>query len=58
MPDKRYFEGMSELEELAKGVLAIPVAENERDEADGLTRRTLEKIKLGNSRRKSGSRAE
>jgi len=43
--DKRYFEGMSELEEAARGVLAVPVPEKNREEAYELTRQWLEKAK-------------
>jgi len=45
MLDRRYFEGMSELEELAKGALVVPLPEGEREEADEMTRRTIEMLK-------------
>jgi hypothetical protein len=45
MLKKRFFEGMSELEELSKGVLAVPVPEQEREEAYEMTRRMIERVK-------------
>jgi hypothetical protein len=45
MLKKRFFEGMGELEELSKGVLAIPVPEREREEAYEMTRRMIERGK-------------
>jgi len=44
--NKRFFEGMSELEELSKGVLAVPVQEQEQEEVYEMTRKAIEQMKL------------
>ena len=47
MRDKRLFEEMSELEELSRGVLAVPVPEERREEVFEETRRAIELMKQG-----------
>jgi len=47
MRDKRLFEGMSELEEISRGVLAVPVPEEEREAVFEETSRAIELMKQG-----------
>jgi|GEM_PF-2983769 len=47
MRDKRLFEGMSELEEISRGVLAVPVPEEKREAVFEETRRAIELMKQG-----------
>jgi len=45
MRDKRLFEGTSELEELSRGLLAVPVPDGKREEVFEETRRAIELMK-------------
>jgi hypothetical protein len=42
MRDKCFFEGMSELEEISGGVLAVPVPKEEREAVFEETRKAIE----------------